>query len=157
RPRGRQCASGLSLLFSAARRWRSSAASGRKGRPPFTVVPMLKNWLSRGLNRWFGPRPVPVSGGGSGTCAAAPSTPGVLRNSQMPERSGLPSAVLGAGASRLTLPSAARGAPPDRWEGHCAGKYAGIAASTNAAAAGLIRIVILSIVLPTKPLWDNRP
>jgi hypothetical protein len=39
--------------------------------------------------------------------------------SQIPERSGLPSAVLGAGASKSGLPSAVLGTPAVGWGGHC--------------------------------------
>src|SRR5665213_133136 len=44
----------------------------------------------------------------------------VPSGSQMPERSGLPSAVFGAGAARSTLPSAGRGRPGVLKSIHCA-------------------------------------
>src|SRR3954470_17606527 len=42
--------------------------------------------------------------------------------SHTPERSGLPSAVFGAGASRSTLPSAVFGTVETIWRGHCASR-----------------------------------
>ena len=53
----------------------------------------------------------------------------------MPEKSTLPSAVRGVGASRIGLPSAARGTPGVGYDGHCAtsvGDMATKAASTPA-------------------------
>src|SRR4249920_2560939 len=55
--------------------------------------------------------------------------------SQTPERSGLPSAVLGVGASRLTLPSAVLGTFETIWRGHCASSVGEkLAASVSVAA-----------------------
>src|SRR5207244_10739740 len=39
---------------------------------------------------------------------------------QIPERSGLPSGVLGAGAERFGFPSRVRGIPGVGWRSHCA-------------------------------------
>src|SRR5262245_22266259 len=58
----------------------------------------------------------------SGGCPGG-ALPGFSRRgetSQMPERSGLPSAVRGAGALRFTLPSAPCGTPGSARLGHCA-------------------------------------
>src|SRR4029077_20307448 len=63
RPKGRQCASGLSLLLSSLRAFRSAAAHGVNGRPPGTVEPMSKNSLMPGGR---GPRPTLPAGGGVG-------------------------------------------------------------------------------------------
>src|SRR5689334_10684150 len=41
---------------------------------------------------------------------------------QIPERSGLPSAVLGARADRFGLPSRVRGTPGVGYRSHCAGR-----------------------------------
>src|SRR5918993_1530822 len=60
----------------------------------------------------------------------------------MPDRSGLPSGVRGAGPRRSTVPSAPRGSRPDGWEGHCAisGTAVTIRMNTPVAAPGnLIR------------------
>jgi hypothetical protein len=48
----------------------------------------------------------------------------------MPEKSGTPSAVRGAGAVRLGRPSALRGAPFVGYDGHCA-TSAGANTTTN--------------------------
>src|SRR5436190_9589365 len=121
-PIGRHCASGLSLLLSACRFVTSSFAHGWYGASPSGVLPptLPKIFLANGLPR---PRPPPAAGGagwaGAVARAAACPDPGVgLRPSitggaqsghgavsQTPERSGLPSAVRGAGALRSTLPS----------------------------------------------------
>src|SRR5688572_10692775 len=70
----------------------------------------------------------PAGGGGGGVAGAAPAPPprrpppgpanGAPR--QRPERSGLPSAVLGAGALRSTWPAAFFGTSGGMRLGHCA-------------------------------------
>src|ERR1700730_15106711 len=138
RPRGRQCASGLSLLFSAMRCFNSPAAHGVNGRPSLNPAPMLKNVAAGG----------PLEGGsgggsGGGTAGGPVDTPpnpaGAPRRprySQIPERSGLPSDVLGAGASSFGLPSGPRGTRAEGKEGHCGKTIDGKAAMTIAAATG---------------------
>src|SRR5689334_12349438 len=102
-PSGRQCASGLSLLFSATRwRW-SSAAQGWNGRPSLKDAPRFQNWLVRteaGMMSLFP---------GSGLAGAG--VPGGRWYCHTPDRSGLPSAVLGVGPERFGLPSAVLGTP----------------------------------------------
>src|ERR1700736_3113414 len=58
---------------------------------------------------------------------------------QRPERSGLPSGVLGAGAVRLGLPSAVRGIPGVLRCSHCAGAATGVA-HTSRNRAPLVRM-----------------
>src|SRR5580658_4047951 len=110
RPMGRQCASGLSLLFSDLRLFNRSAAQGLSGsRPSLNPAPMLKKVAAGG------PSDAGAGGGGGG---GAPSTGGTGGGpprparpmlprlfSQIPERSGCPSAVLGAGPSSFGFPS----------------------------------------------------
>src|SRR5215831_1597299 len=97
-PIGRQCASGLSLLLSAMRFFTSSAAHGCSGKPSLMPAPTSRNVASGG---------VPGGGGGGGAgFAPCPRCPaGGLLFCQIPERSGFPSAVLGAGAVRFGFPS----------------------------------------------------
>src|SRR5215472_7891577 len=52
--------------------------------------------------------------------------------SQMPEKSGLPSAVRGAGADKLGFPSAALGTPAVGYFNHCADAAPGRIDATNA-------------------------
>src|SRR5262245_19591336 len=94
-PIGRQTASGLSLLLSSMRFFSNSAAHGRSGRPSLKPVPTFLNVATTG-----------VPGGGSSGAAPRP-LPGNPR--QTPEKSGLPSVVLGAGAFNSGLPSAVLG------------------------------------------------
>ena len=138
RPSGKQCASGLSLLLLSLRSFRIAAAQGVNGRPPGTVEPISKNSLTPGGR---GPRPtLPAGGGpggggadadlGAGVDAVPPAGAGVgtvpdpaitpagagrrLRfpsNSQIPSKSGWPSAVRGVGPSIFGLPSASFGTP----------------------------------------------
>src|SRR4026209_1375920 len=58
--------------------------------------------------------------GGGGPAGALPAVSRRGDTSQMPERSGLPSAVRGVGALRFTLPSAPRGTPGGSRLSHCA-------------------------------------
>src|SRR6266852_3009027 len=105
---GKQCASGLSLLFSATRcRW-SSAAQGWRGRPSLKDAPMFQNWLRRteaGIISGLAPG---VAGGvaDAGAGAGAPGGGVGRAYCQIPVRSGLPSAVFGVGAVRFGFPSA---------------------------------------------------
>src|SRR5262245_768038 len=109
-PNGRQCASGLSLLLSAIRFLTSSAAHDWYGAPPSTWSPMLPKREPEGGNS-----PVPAAATGAGP---PPLIPWMV--SQTPDRSGLPSAVRGAGAVMLTLPSAVFGVFGAENFGHCA-------------------------------------
>src|SRR5579859_7477182 len=65
---------------------------------------------------------------------------------QSPERSGLPSAVFGAGAVRLGLPSAVRGIPEVLRCSHCAGADTGIA-HRNRIRAAFVCLVYTGISL----------
>src|SRR5262245_27454042 len=59
--------------------------------------------------------------------------------SQMPERSGLPSAVRGAGAVRSGCPAAFRGTFGVRIAGHCAASSIGVIAKTKTAIRTFIK------------------
>src|SRR5580700_132188 len=109
RPIGRQCASGLSLLLLATRCRCSSAAHGWNGRPSLNDEPIFQKGLLLTIFRKsslvanvlkFGP-----------AAGRAPAGAGARELSHMPLRSGLPSAVLGAGALRFGLPSGVLGTP----------------------------------------------
>src|SRR2546428_569747 len=106
-PMGRQCASGLSLLLSAIRFFTTSAAHGCSGSPSLNPAPTSRNVATGGV-------PGGGGGGGGGGVAAAPCPrcpAGGLMFDQIPERSGFPSAVLGAGPARLGMPSGPLGTP----------------------------------------------
>src|SRR5438093_3998167 len=91
-PIGRHEASGLSLLLRAVRLASTSFAYGVSGRPSLNVDAMSRKVASGG-----------VPGGGSG--GGAPRRPAATAAPrQTPEKSGLPSAVLGAGADRSASP-----------------------------------------------------
>src|SRR6266850_41375 len=62
---------------------------------------------------------------------------------QMPDRSGLPSAVRGAGATRLGVPSARRGVPGVGYLSHWAAAVVGSSDAERARAAALNRPVDL--------------
>ena len=102
-PIGRQVASGLSLPPAARRCSASAADSGRSGSGSFMFCPTFAN-PARGTE---------LSGS---ACAALP--PSVPKPCQTPVRSGLPSAVRGAGASRSGAPSAVRGIRLLGWGSH---------------------------------------
>src|SRR6266699_3865967 len=114
-PIGRQCASGLSLLLSAMRLFTSFAAQGLNGRPSLNPEPLSRNDAGAISSR------VTFGGGAVGRAAlAVPSPPrklaevwsaGARTICQIPERSGLPSGVRGAGASRLGCPFGNLGTP----------------------------------------------
>src|SRR6185295_18867773 len=106
-PIGRQFASGLSLVPLALRCFKSSAAHGLNGRPSLNPAPTLPNVEAGGS-----------PGGETGGGATFPPWNHAL--SQSPVKSGLPSAVRGAGASRFGLPSGVRGTPRVGYDGHCA-------------------------------------
>src|SRR6266850_7510456 len=95
-PIGKHRASGLSLLLSAMRCFNRAAADGCNGRPFVNPTPTFPKLASGIASR-------DTFGGG----AAAPlPRPAVAHGfAQTPDRSGLPSAVLGVGASRFGLPS----------------------------------------------------
>src|SRR6266566_10091796 len=98
RPIGRHDASGLSLLLRATCLASRSFAYGVSGSPPGNDA-----WTSRK----FVEGGVPGGGGGGG---GAPRRPAAgLKPRQVPEKSGLPSAVRGAGALRSGLPSGSVG------------------------------------------------
>src|SRR5437016_6708905 len=105
-PMGRQCASGLSLLLSAIRFFSRSAAHGVSGNPSLKVEPMFRNVASGGPEEGWG-------GGGAPRCPV-----GAPR--QTPEKSGLPSAVFGAGAARFGSPPGVLGTMDAGYGGHCA-------------------------------------
>src|SRR5439155_8486166 len=124
-PIGRQCASGLSLLLSAMRLFTSFAAEGLNGRPSLNPEPLSRNDAEAISSRdTFG------GGGVAGRAALAVPPPprklfrvwsaGGRTICQIPERSGLPSDVRGAGASRLGCPSGNLGTLGVGRDGHCA-------------------------------------
>src|SRR3984893_18596085 len=88
-PIGRQFASGLSLLLSAMRFFTSSAAHGCNGRPSLNTYPTVPKVAS---GTW--------SSETSGAAGAAPlaAVVGIRTFRHTPDRSGLPSVVLGVGA-----------------------------------------------------------
>src|SRR5260221_85543 len=121
RPIGRQCASGLSLLFSALRAFTRSAAHGCSGRPSLKFAPTSRNVVTGGPmeNEGAGARSVPPPAG--------PSCPSP--RSHIPDRSGLPSVVRGAGAVKSDLPSGVLGTPAVGYGGHCAHTEGAMAAT----------------------------
>src|SRR5439155_14656748 len=114
-PIGRQWASALSLPLSSMRFFRSAAAHGLSGKPPSSPKPMSQNWFALGGI-------VPSSSGAPAAppTPASPPVPNPRATRQMPDSSGLPSAVLGAGAVRLGLPSEVLGTRAVAYGGHCA-------------------------------------
>src|SRR5678816_1397487 len=112
RPIGRHHTSGLSLLLSAMRFFLSSAAHGviGNGYPRPATSPKVESGVPSG---------VVVGGGGAPSPRPRPPPPPPARI-QIPEKSTLPSAVRGVGASRFGLPSAIRGTPGVGYDGHCA-------------------------------------
>jgi hypothetical protein len=89
-----------SFEFSAVRFFTSAASHGWYGKPPGRPSPKLMPLIPIGSS---GPQT-----SDSGSCARPHIVSAV---SQMPENSGLPSGLRGAGAARLGLPSAVRGTP----------------------------------------------
>src|SRR5437667_2310347 len=130
-PIGRQCASGLSLLFVSFRAFLSSAAHGLNGRPSGNPAPISKNVATGGVP------------GGAGTGVPVVPPPSPRNRIQIPDRSGLPSAVLGVGASRTGLPSAVRGTPGVGYFAHCAESGTDKAVAINPAAIVLFMILWL--------------
>src|SRR5438132_9088974 len=108
KPIGRQCASGLSLLFVSFRAFLRAAAHGWNGRPSGNPAPISKNVATGGVP------------GGAGTGVPVVPPPSPRNRIQTPDRSILPSAVLGAGASSIGAPVAVRGTPGVGYFGHCA-------------------------------------
>src|SRR5580700_9106818 len=100
RPRGRQCASGLSLLLLSLRSFRSAAAQGVNGRPPGTVEPMSKNSLMPGGR---GPRPTPPTptDGGPGAGAGVVAAGGVVEDAAGAAAGGDPDPAITPGAPGL--------------------------------------------------------
>ena len=64
--------------------------------------------------------PMSLNNGGSGAPANDTPVPASGLASHTPERSGVPSAVFGAGAERLGWPSGRRGTPGVGYRNHCA-------------------------------------
>src|SRR5688572_27961006 len=118
KPIGRQWASGLSLLLSAIRFFTSSAAQSRNGSPSLKPAPTLKKVALGG--------PPFAAGVGAGVpgssrvAAAAWAPPVFLPLSQMPDKSGFPSADLGVGAVRSGCPAGVLGTRGLGVEGHFA-------------------------------------
>src|ERR1044072_8917923 len=157
-PMGRQFASGLSLLLSATRFLTNSAAHGRYGAPPCVFAPMFPNAPpTDGTDVGQGPRNgagcaadaaepdprCPVAPG-----AAAPPRPRPNGISQTPERSGLPFARRGGGASKFGLPSAPIGTPDAVYFGHCACGVAVAAASPPSTRAACVSSLSFPTVNP---------
>ena len=84
----------------------SSDAQGRKGRPPSRPAPIFQNRLFL------------LRGGVLGPSGRWPVAYGTI--CQTPERVGLPSAVLGVGASSFTFPSGVLGVPAEGYRSHWA-------------------------------------
>src|SRR4051812_29659586 len=117
---------GSSRRLSAVRCFVTAAAHGRNGSPPFSAHPMSTNsWLT--------------------TMSLQPSRGhGRLSSGfQMPDRSGLPSAVRGAGAARSTAPAVVLGTPAVGYFTHCADSGTAVAITTAAAASARLMLEIL--------------
>src|SRR5204862_2773725 len=95
---------------------------GWYGNPPGRPAPMLMPSLPIGSSRPH----VYVTG-------LMPWAQSGFPVSQIPEKSGLPSAVRGAGADRSTIPSAFRGTPAVGYFNHCAALSVDAHVSPNAA------------------------
>src|SRR5436190_12251293 len=130
-PIGRHHTSGLSLLLSAIRFFFSSAAQGCSGnwKPRPATSPNVESGMPSGV----------VVGAGGAPARPRPPPP---TRFQTPEKSILPSGVLGAGPSRTGLPSGVRGTPGVGYDGHCA-PTAGDSATTR---------VITPAILEPQPL-----
>ena len=120
---------------------RSSAAQGWNGNGSFMPKAMSQNW----------PRMLGTVPSGSGVPPAPPTptlTLGVCRRkAHTPDRSGLPSDVLGAGAFRSTLPSGVRGAPAAGYAGHCPDRT-GEKTMAIAMMAAAVRNIFMAILPP---------
>src|SRR5580700_8107683 len=128
-PIGRQFASGLSLLLSAMRFFTSSAAHGCNGRPSLNPDPTLPKVAS---GTWSS-----ETSGGAGAAPLAGAT-GFRTFRHTPERSGLPSAVLGAEA-------VADGTGPAGYWGHCADRSAEVATMIPIEPAALSHMCMSSL------------
>src|SRR5260370_40902008 len=100
---------GSSLAWLAVRSFTSAASHGWYGNPPGSVAPMLTPSLPIGSSTPH----VYVLGLNLSPHSGFPV-------SQIPEKSGLPPAVRGAGADSSTIPSACRGTPPVCYFNHSA-------------------------------------
>src|SRR5262247_2374238 len=142
RPIGRHHTSGLSLLLSAIRLFLRSAAHGCSGswKPRPATSPNVDSGIPSAV----------VVGGGGAPCRPRPPPPPPARI-QMPEKSTLPSAVRGVGASRVGLPSAARGTPGVGCDGHCANNFGDIATTTATTPASPILLAITRNLLLVRP------
>src|SRR5262249_59626980 len=127
-PIGRQSASGLSLLLSASRCFCSSAAHGRSGIGSLSPYLIFQNgvMITGIVPSARGEPPVPDTLSVRGN---------VMTFCHRPERSGLPSAVLGVGPLRFGLPSAVLGTPGVGYAGHCAVSGADVAARRTESAS----------------------
>src|SRR6185503_5450642 len=104
-PPGRQRETGSSFPFCSVRDFLISAAHGWNGGPSLRLDPILRNSL--------------------GTCISKQPSGGhplFLSGSQIPEKSGLPSGVLGVGASRFGDPLGNRGTPGVGYSSHWAAR-----------------------------------
>src|SRR5688572_30397637 len=136
-PIGRHHASGLSLLLLATRFFRSSWPSGVSGSPPLMFWPTSRK---------------PAGGGASGSAGGAAPRPGnAFSPCQSPEKSGLPSAVRGVGAFRLTSPVAVRGTVGSGWFGHCANSDDDSATTTVAVIVSRALGIFIGISLNSEP------
>ena len=108
-----------------------SAAQGCKGRPSLNPAPTFRNVAAGGPSAVVAAGAGGLAAGGptGGAPAAPPTFPernpgpspaGGLGFCQMPERSGFPSAVLGAGALKFGSPVGVLGTPGTGNGGHCA-------------------------------------
>ena len=119
-PIGMQLASGLSFISVDIRCFFTPAAHGVSGRPPGTFVAMSQKAAiggAFGIRRETGTRGSPTTSPPASrfACEKRPASSegngSRSARSQLPERSGLPSAVRGGGASMRTRPCASRGTP----------------------------------------------
>src|SRR5262249_14606926 len=122
-PPGRQREVGSSFPFSAIRALTRSSAHGRYGKPPLRPQPASRNCCPKGMS-WQ-----PSTGQGLFSSAA-----------QIPERSGLPSDILGVGACRFGDPSDVLGTPAVGYFTHCAAAGTDIADKREATTATSIRV-----------------
>src|SRR5688572_29904363 len=125
-PIGRQCASGLSLLFPATRVLSNSAPYGVSGSPPVMFWATSRKPATGG----------PLGGGAAAPCRPPPPPP----PRQTPDRSGFPSAVFGTGPFISGSPLAVLGTPGVGCLGHCADRVGTANAVTNATDKAALRM-----------------
>src|SRR5262249_21633123 len=129
-PIGRQLASGLSLLLSARRFFTNSAAHGCSGNQSSCVL--------------LATFPRVAIGGAPGEGVICRGTPGI-RPCQRPDKSGLPSAVRGTGASKSTPPLAVRGTRAVFCAGHWARSEG---PSPTESATPIVQINVFTVLPP---------